>query len=98
MTDNSLCCVLDALTAMPVRQRNALLSLVDFLLDLPKEDLALFAISARPTLTPEEVADMCGVSGRQLYRWDRYRSWKATAEDYWEFKRRQWPMPGDDAA
>jgi hypothetical protein len=95
---DSFLTVLIALTAMPKGQKNAVLSLVDFLNNLPKEDLALFAISARPNLTPKEVAAICGVSIRQLYRWERYQSWKEAATDYWEFKRRQWPPPGGGAA
>lgn len=96
--DDSLRLVLEALTAMPVARRNALLSLVDFLFDLPKEQLALLAISVQPHLADEDVAGLCGVCVRTLYRWERFQSFKPRLEDYLESKRRQWSMPDDDAA
>ncbi len=87
-----------ALAAMPLAQRNARLLLLDFLNSLPKEDLALLAITVQPHLTDEEVADLCGVCLRTLYRWERYQNLKPRLEDYVEAKRRQWYMPDDPAA
>jgi hypothetical protein len=87
-----------SLAAMPAAQRNARLLLIEFINSLPKEDLAIFAKTVQPHLTDEEVADLCGVSVRQMYRWDRYQSWKPTLHDYLEFKRRQMDMPEEDAA
>lgn len=83
---------------MPAAQRNAGVLLVDFLINLPKEELALLAITVQPHLTDKEVAALCGVSTRQLYRWDRFQSLKPRLEDYLDSKRRQWYLPDDSAA
>jgi predicted metal-dependent hydrolase len=98
MADASLLRVIETLQAMPAARRNALLSLIDFFNDLPKEELAIVAKATQPQLTDEVVAGLCGVSIRTLYRWERFQRWKMTAEDYWESKQRQWTEPDDHAA
>jgi hypothetical protein len=96
--DLVLSSALSALAAMPAAQRNVILSLLDFLNGLPKEELALLAKAVQPHLTDKEVADLCGVRGRTLYRWERYQDFKLRLEDYLESKRRRWYLPDDSAA
>jgi hypothetical protein len=84
------------LDALPPSRRNAILLLLDFLHSLPKEDLAIIAKTVQPHLTDEEVADLCGVTTRTLYNWDRFQSWKPRVADYLETKRQRWYMPPQD--
>jgi hypothetical protein len=82
-SDSILGLFLAILATMPAAQRNAILSLLDFLNSLPREELALIAKAAQPHLTDAEIATLCGVSIRQVHRWKRYRSFKPKAADYW---------------
>lgn len=88
---------IDALMTMPPAQRNARLSLIDLLADLPKEELAILAKAVQPHLTDAEVARLCGVSRRTLYRWERYQRFKPRLADYRDLKR-QYDLPDDSAA
>jgi hypothetical protein len=92
-TDQSLGLFMTILAAMPAAQRNAILSLLDFLNGLPKEELALVAKAAQPHLTDQEVAMLCGVTVRQLYRYERYQAFKPSAAAYWRDHRETcyWP-------
>jgi hypothetical protein len=87
-----------ALADLPRRDRNALLSFLDFWRDLPGEERALFAKSVRPGLTDEEVARLCGVSRRTLYRWDRFRRFKTWLADFGGPTRRAGHSPDDAEA
>ena len=86
------------LATMPAAQRNAILSLLDFLNGLPKEELALVAKAAQPHLTDEEIADLRGISVRQVYRWERFKAFKPTAADYPRHHRETSIWPDDPAA
>jgi len=79
--------VIAALEAMPRQDRNAVLAFLDFWRDLPREDRALFAKSVRPDLSDEEVARLCGVTRRTVYRWPRYRDFKPRLASFKATKR-----------
>lgn len=70
----------EALAELPTPERNALLSFLDFWRELPREERALFVKSVRPGMTDREVAALCGVSRRTVFRWDRYRAFKGRLE------------------
>ena len=74
--DEILALVMAALEAMPRQDRNAVLAFLDFWRDLPRENRALFAKSVRPDLSDEEVARLCGVTRRTVYRWSKYQQFK----------------------
>jgi DNA-directed RNA polymerase specialized sigma24 family protein len=87
-----------ALAAMPPPMRNARLLLLDALLSLPNEELAIIAKAVQRHLTDEEIAALVGVTIRTVQRWERYQSFKTTLADYLESKRRQYYLPDDSAA
>lgn len=74
--DRLLALAVEALAELPTPERNALLSFLDFWRELPREERALFVKSVRPGMTDREVAALCGVSRRTVFRWGRYRDFK----------------------
>jgi DNA-directed RNA polymerase specialized sigma24 family protein len=97
-SDSILCLFLAILAAMSAAQRNALLTLLDFLNGLPREELALFAKAAQPHLTDDEVAQLCGVTSRTVRRWERYQAFKPKAADFWASQRQTCYQEDDSAA
>jgi hypothetical protein len=86
------------LMAMPPARRNAILTLIDFITGQPKEELALVAKAVQPHLTDEEVAELCGVSRRTIYNWDRFQNFKPRLADYLEKRRQQFYLMDDPDA
>lgn len=79
--DACLAAVVEALTARPVPVRNARLSLFMAIDALPAEDLAIIATFLQPFLSPAEIAVLCDVRRRSVYRWKRYEQFKAWSDD-----------------
>lgn len=80
--DVLLSLAVEALGGLPAPERNALLSFLDFWRELPREERALFVKSVRPEMTDREVAALCGVSRRTVFRWERYRAFKGRLSSY----------------
>lgn len=95
--DPVLSLIMEGLAAMPAAQRNARLMLLEYLNDMPKEQMALIAKAVQPHLTDGEVANLCGVSVRTLYRFKRYQSFKLRLADFWASARERWYMPAEPA-
>ncbi len=90
--------IMAILAAMPAAQCNAILTLLDFLNGLPREELALLAKAVQPHLTDPEIATLCAVSDRQLYRYKRFQAFKSSAADYWRDHRETSYRPDEPAA
>jgi hypothetical protein len=93
--DPTFAFIVSALAALRQRDRNEILAFIDFWRDLPREERAIFAKSVKPDLTDEEVARLCGVTPRTLYRWGRYQSFKPRLADFQAARRRRWDGPVD---
>ena len=95
--ESGLALLLAILAAMEAAQRNAILTLLDFLNSLPKENLALLAKTVQPHLTQAEIAALCGVSVRTVQRWDRLKEFWPCAADYWRDHRQRFYGDPDPA-
>jgi phage terminase large subunit-like protein len=85
-----------ALMTMPTSQRNAVLALIDLLINSRNEKVALVAICYQPHLTDEEVAELCGVSVYTVkHRWNKFQAYRPSIEDYLESKRGQYYLPDE---
>jgi DNA-directed RNA polymerase specialized sigma24 family protein len=96
--DSMIAIFMAILAAMPAAQRNALLLLLDFLNQLPREELAILAIAVQPHLTNAEIAALTGVCERQVYRWERFQAFRPTAADYWRDHQESFYLPDEPAA
>ena len=87
--DPALSLIISVLASLLQRDRYEILSFLDFWRVLPREERAIFAKSVKPDLTDEEVARLCGVTPRTLYRWGRYQSFKPRLADFRAAKRQR---------
>lgn len=85
-----------ALMAMPALRRDAVLALIDILINSRNEKVGLVAIGYQPHLTDEEVAQLCDVSPFTVkHRWKKFQAYRPSMEDYLESKRGQYYVPDD---